>query len=117
MLVERTDNPPCVECGLCREACPVFAILRQESLGPRGRAILAGRGIASLTFFQCTACRACQVVCPVGHSPDTEALRANLVRQGVETEANREMIANIRRYGNPFGPLEEGEIPKTLVCC
>lgn len=117
MLVEPQDNPPCIECGLCREACPVFALLRQESLSPRGRAILAGRGVAALTFYQCTLCRACQVVCPVGHDPEGEALRAGLVAQGVETEANRAMIANIRKYGNPFGPLKEGEIPKTLTCC
>jgi hypothetical protein len=35
----------------------------------------------------------------------------------VETDANREMIANVRRYGNPFGPLRPGEIPKKLTCC
>ena len=111
------ENPPCIECGLCREVCPLFAVLRQEHLSPRGLALLAEREVASVVFYQCTLCRACREVCPVGHDPDGERVRARLVAQGVETEANRVMIENIRKYGNPFGPLKEGEIPKTLTCC
>jgi len=117
MLNPQTENPPCIECGLCREVCPVFGILRQEQISPRGLAILASRGIASVLFYQCTLCRACRDVCPVTHDPDGESIRAGLVANGVETEVNKTMIANIRRYGNPFGKLEEGEIPKTLTCC
>ena len=117
MFVERPENPPCIECGLCREACPVFAIVRKEAVSPRGHAILAGGGVTALTFYQCTLCRTCRVVCPVDHDPEGETIRAGLVAHGLETEANRQMIANIREYGNPFGPLKEGEIPKTLTCC
>lgn len=117
MLKEPEDNTLCIECGLCREACPLFTVLRQEHITPRGLAILAHRGISSTAFYQCTLCRACRVVCPVGHDPAGETIRAGLVAQGVEMEANRTMIANIRKYGNPFGPLQEGEIPKTLTCC
>jgi Fe-S oxidoreductase len=115
MLSVAAENPPCIECGLCREVCPVFGILRQEQISPRGLAILADHGIASVLFYQCTLCRACREVCPVGHDPDGERLRAGVVNNGVETEANKEMISNIRRYGNPFGHLEDGEIPKTLT--
>ncbi len=117
MLIEQEQNPPCIECGLCREICPVFTVIRRESISPRGKAILADRGVLALTFYQCSLCRACRVVCPVGHDPDGERIRADLVAQGFGTEANQEMIANIREYGNPFGPLKEGEIPKTLTCC
>ncbi|NOZ26649.1 MAG: (Fe-S)-binding protein [Chloroflexi bacterium] len=117
MLRELAENPPCIECGLCREACPIFTILRQEHISPRGLAILADQGVASVVFYQCTLCRSCRVICPVGHDPAGESIRADLVARGVETEANREMIANIRQYGNPFGPLKEGEIPKRLTCC
>lgn len=117
MLSNLAENPPCIECGLCREVCPLFTILRQEHVSPRGLAILADQDVASVVFYQCTLCRACRVVCPVNHDPAGESIRAGLVPQGIETEANRVMIANIRQYGNPFGPLEEGEIPKTLTCC
>lgn len=117
MLTQLTNNPTCIACGLCREACPVFTILRQEHIGPRGLALLADRSIPSLVFYQCTLCRSCRVVCPVGHDPFGESIRAALVAQSVETESNRLMIENIRAYGNPFGVLKEGEIPKTLYCC
>ncbi len=117
MLSDSTDNAPCIECGLCREVCPVFTVLRQEPVSPRGLAILAKQATPSTVFFQCTLCRACRVACPVGHDPAGEATRADLVRQGTETEANRLMITNIRQYGNPFGPLEEGQVPKSLTCC
>lgn len=117
MLNNVADNPECIECGLCREVCPVFTILRREHCSPRGLAILAGRNARSLVFYQCTLCRACRVACPVGHDPAGEAVRATLAAQHIETEANRQMIANIRQYGTPFGPLKEGQIPKNLTCC
>ena len=116
-MTEHAQNPACIECGLCREVCPVFGVLRQEQISPRGLAILAAGGAKSALFYQCTLCRACRVVCPVTHDPDGELVRAEMVAHGVETEANKTMIANIRQYGNPFGPLKEGEIPKTLTCC
>jgi len=117
MLIDRTENPTCIECGLCREVCPVFQIQRQEEYSPRGRAMLNSAGLQTLVFYQCTLCRACRVVCPVEHDPGGETLRAGLISAGIETEANQLMIANIRHYGNPFGPLAEGELPKTLTCC
>jgi Fe-S oxidoreductase len=117
MLIDLTENPTCIECGLCREVCPVFQIRRQEEYSPRGRAILGYAGLQTLVFYQCTLCRACRAICPVEHDPGGETLRAGLISAGIETEANQLMIANIRTYGNPFGPLAEGELPKTLTCC
>ncbi len=117
MLIELDNNPACIACGLCREACPVFTILHQEHISPRGLALLSDQGIPSAVFYQCTLCRSCRVVCPVGHDPFGESIRAALVAQSVETDTNRQMIENIRAYGNPFGALREGEIPKNLYCC
>ncbi|MBA3074951.1 MAG: 4Fe-4S dicluster domain-containing protein [Anaerolineae bacterium] len=117
MLIDLTENPTCIECGLCREVCPVFQTQRQEEYSPRGRAMLGYAGLQTLVFYQCTLCRACRAICPVEHDPGGETLRAGLISAGIETEANQLMIANIRTYGNPFGPLAEGELPKTLTCC
>ncbi len=117
MLIDLTENPTCIECGLCREVCPVFQTQRQEEYSPRGRAMLGYAGLQTLVFYQCTLCRACRAICPVEHDPGGETLRAGLISAGIETEANQLMIANIRTYGNPFGQLAEGELPKTLTCC
>jgi hypothetical protein len=44
-------------------------------------------------------------------------LREYAIQKGFETEVNKEMIENIRNYGNPLGKIEEGKIPKKLYCC
>jgi Fe-S oxidoreductase len=117
MLIDLTENPDCMECGLCREACPVFQIQRQEEYSPRGRAMLDSGGLQTLVYYQCTLCRTCRTVCPIGHDPNGETLRSELIKTGIETSANQTMIINIRLYGNPFGPLADGELPKVLTCC
>ncbi len=30
----------CTKCGLCKELCPVFKIIREEPYSPRGRVII-----------------------------------------------------------------------------
>jgi hypothetical protein len=44
-------------------------------------------------------------------------LRSYLEKENLQTDTNKEMIENIRKFGNPFGKLEEGKIPKKLYCC
>jgi len=117
MLIGLAENPTCTECGRCREVCPVFQIQSQEEYSPRGRAMLHSAGLQTLVFYQCTLCRTCRVVCPIGHDPNGEILRSGLIEAGIETPANQTMIINIRLYGNPFGPLADGELPKVLTCC
>ena len=117
MLIGLAENPTCTECGLCREVCPVFQIQSQEEYSPRGRAMLHSAGLQTLVFYQCTLCRTCRVVCPIRHDPNGEILRSGLIEAGIETPANQTMIINIRLYGNPFGPLADGELPKVLTCC
>lgn len=117
MLIGLAENPTCTECGLCREVCPVFQIQSQEEYSPRGRAMLHSAGLQTLVFYQCTLCRTCRVVCPIGHDSNGEILRSGLIEAGIETPANQTMIINIRLYGNPFGPLADGELPKVLTCC
>jgi Fe-S oxidoreductase len=117
MLIGLAENPTCTECGLCREVCPVFQIQSQEEYSPRGRAMLHSAGLQTLVFYQCTLCRTCRVVCPIGHDPNGEILRSGLIEAGIETPANETVILNIRLYGNPFGPLADGELHKVLNCC
>jgi Fe-S oxidoreductase len=117
MLIGLAENPTCTECGLCREVCPVFQIQSQEEYSPRGRAMLHSAGLQTLVFYQCTLCRTCRVVCPIGHDPNGEILRSGLIEAGIETPANETVILNIRLYGNPVGPLADGELPKVLTCC
>lgn len=109
----------CVECGLCRTTCPVFAILKRETLSPRGRVLLMNVENKDKVFYACTLCKNCTVSCPLELELDKDFknYRAKLAEDGVITEANKKMIANVRKFGNPLGKIEEGKIPKELFCC
>lgn len=110
-------NDQCIQCGLCREACPTFRATKNELIGPRGRAKLSDNKKLDHAFYLCTACEACQEACPIKYDLKISEKRKNMIDDQKETAANKEMIANIRKYRNPFGPIKKGTIPKKLYCC
>jgi len=109
----------CTNCGFCKSHCPIFMVLLEETKGARGRAVLAKNELNDEIFYLCTLCGACKVTCPIGIDlpEEIKKIRAKLVGLGAETEANKKMIDNIRKYGNPYGKVEKGKIPKELYCC
>lgn len=108
----------CINCGMCRNSCEVFKILLDERFGARGRANLMKKEIIDKTFYYCTLCGRCNIDCPVGIDlmKEFRANRENVVKK-LTTRSNREMISNVRKFGNPIGKLEGSEIPKDLYCC
>jgi len=54
----------CNTCGLCKELCPVFRVLREEQTSPRGQAILLSNKVFSDLVYECTLCKLCEVKCP-----------------------------------------------------
>ncbi len=108
----------CSLCGFCKYHCPVFRATKKETLSPRGRAILMKKDISDKeVVFRCSLCEACEKTCPANIEFHFEKLRAKLIEEGKETEANKKMIENIRKYGNPFGKIKKGKIPDKLYCC
>lgn len=88
---------PCVRCGQCRSACPVFLAKGVESDAPRGkvalvRALLEGKLEPSKALIekldQCLLCRTCVQDCPSGVRVDRIIIAA------------RERLAGLR--GVPF---------------
>ncbi|MBS3057366.1 MAG: 4Fe-4S dicluster domain-containing protein [Candidatus Diapherotrites archaeon] len=110
-----SDYEKCSECGLCKANCPVYKALLDESVSARGKAKLMKGRILSGIFFVCTLCKACKQLCPANLDLDFEGERERLIADGKETDSNKRMIGNIRKYGNPFG--KAGERPKELHCC
>jgi len=106
----------CVQCGMCK-VCPVFLVTRNETIGPRGRGILAKRLNDPEVFYNCTLCKACEFECPskIKLPDEIRKMREFLVSKGFELEQNKKMIDNIRKYGNPFGEVKEGI--KEWYCC
>lgn len=107
----------CSKCGLCRAVCPVYLAVLKESSSPRGKAIFKENGKLSDLFYMCTLCGMCKKNCPIEVDLEIRKQRTQLIEAGKETEANKAMIENIRKYGNPFGKIEKGKKLKTLFCC
>ena len=117
----------CINCGACLDFCPVFHQIGRNY----GSKYLGSKGIIFAGFseslerakeancFSCTSCLVCYENCPVKiNLPELmKKLRSYFEKENLQTEANKEMIENIRKFGNPFGKLEEGKIPKKLYCC
>lgn len=107
----------CSLCGFCKANCPSFLTSLKEKYSPRGRAVLIKNERIDESFYSCSLCMACTAECPALVDLDLMKIRERLVENGIETEANKKMIENIRKHGNPFGKIEKGETPKKLYCC
>lgn len=107
----------CIKCGMCRYDCPVFNVILNEKYSPRGKMI----NIENLNevAYYCTLCKACEKECPIQLNVPEKIReeREKIVASGKETEANKKMIENVRKYGNPFGEIKKGDKPKDLYCC
>ena len=113
----KNDITKCSLCGFCKVNCPVYKATFNESKSPRGRAIQIKKEKITKDFYNCTLCKACQIECPIDVDLRRRKQREKLIEQGIETKANKKMIENVRKHGNPFGKVEKGKIPKELYCC
>ena len=107
----------CISCGMCKALCPVFRIIGNEAISPRGKALELKEEVYDKIVYECTLCKACEFKCPLNLKL-TDAFRKArevLVLQGREMKENKEMISNIKEHGNPFGS-RKGEDGK-LYCC
>lgn len=119
LIEEVSENlETCIKCGMCKSLCPVFKILREEAVSPRGKAIILSDKILNEIIFQCNLCKACEEKCPLKIKVCDSILKAReaMVLQGKELKQNKEMIENFRKYDNPIGKPKQGDNQK-LYCC
>ena len=107
----------CIKCGMCKSLCPVFAVLREEHLSPRGHSSLALKKVFTDSFFQCSLCKLCEEKCPLKLKICDGILKARevLSLEGKNLKQNKEMIEKVRKKGNPFGGEKSKE--DKLYCC
>jgi fumarate reductase (CoM/CoB) subunit B len=108
----------CVRCGMCKELCPVFKILREERVSARGHGVILSEKVLDKVLFECTLCKGCEEKCPLGIKV-CDAVRKGreaMVLKGKGLKSNEEMIANVRKHGNPFGKMTDKDKEK-LYCC
>ena len=110
------DN--CIKCGMCKSICPVFKVLKEERVSPRGKAIVLSEKVMDKILFECTLCKGCERKCPLDIKICDGVLKAReaMVLKKKGLKSNEEMIANIRKYGNPFGKGDAKDLEK-LYCC
>jgi len=109
---------PCIKCGMCKAICPVFKVLREESIGPRGKVVLLSDKTLDKIVFECTLCGGCEQKCPLGIKVCDAIRKAReaMVLKGKGLKSNKEMIENVRKTGNPFGKGDVKDKDK-LYCC
>ena len=116
---QKEEKTKCTLCGLCRMSCPVYSVLLNEAVSPRGKAMMLKKDMPSQFMYLCTLCKACENACVLKDIDITQKIvefRKEMVKNGIKTEANERMIDNIRRYGNAIGRIEPGK-KVTLWCC
>lgn len=117
----------CINCGACLNFCPVFHQIGrnygQKYLGSKG-VIFAGltetlQKAVEANCFACTLCSNCFENCPAKIDlPELmKKIRGLLTKENLQTEENQAMIKKVKEFGNPFGKVEDGEVPKQLYCC
>lgn len=108
----------CIKCGMCKTLCPVFKVLKEESVSPRGKAIILSDKIMDKIIFQCNLCKGCEQKCPLDIKicDGVRKAREAMVLKGKGLKANKEMIENVRKFGNPFGKGNAKDLEK-LYCC
>lgn len=122
------DMLRCINCGSCINFCPVY---HQEGNKFGGGKYIGAKGIILSAFresldssnekgcFDCMLCGSCYVNCPmkIRLPKMIREIRQMQQKEGNQTKANKEMIGNVERNGNPFGEVSDDEIPDKLYCC
>lgn len=95
----------CIKCGLCKSLCPVFKVMREEIVSPRGKAIAINENLFEKFIYSCTLCGACEKQCPLNLELCTAFIQSRkvLVGQKKEISENKKMIENLNKTGNIFG--------------
>jgi len=108
----------CIKCGMCKDLCSVFKILKEEGVSPRGKSIILSEKLIGEIIFKCNLCKACEERCPLNLKLCDSFVKAReaSVLMNKELKQNKDMIENIRKFGNPVGERKDGEEGK-LYCC
>ena len=104
MLIEEVRE--CSKCGKCRSVCPVFGVVNDEVMSPRGRislieALLEGNLSNSErytdTIMTCIRCARCSNTCPVGIRMEdiTQMARELLAEKVGIPDAAREVFRDL----------------------
>jgi len=114
----------CFRCGYCKfpvnwmdvNNCPAYARYRMETYSCGGRLWLTRAWLMNEIkwtdhlahiLYSCTACKNCEVKCPLGFNVDIlnmiRAAKGEMVELGRIPVEARDFLENIQVHGNPYG--------------
>lgn len=94
----------CIECGRCKLNCPIYLVLKNESVSPRAKGRLENKHVLDKIFYLCSLCEGYKTLCPIKKLEiNIIGAREKLVKEGIELTKNKEMIKNLKEKGNIFG--------------
>jgi glycolate oxidase iron-sulfur subunit len=95
------DNLNCIRCGLCLAVCPTYREVLSETASPRGRAVLARKGLEGELalspnlieqMYACFDCMACNEICPVGIRPADLAVDMRRVQEQIQPAVWKDVL-------------------------
>jgi Fe-S oxidoreductase len=114
----------CFRCGYCKfpvnwtdvNNCPAYARYRMETYSCGGRLWLTRAWLSeeidwtdhfAHIMFSCTACKNCEIKCPLRFNVDIlnmiTAAKGEMVERGMIPAGVKEFLENIQVHGNPYG--------------
>lgn len=114
----------CFRCGYCKfpvnwmdvNNCPAYARFRMETYSCGGRLWLTRAWLSGEVdwtdhlaeiLYSCTACKNCEIKCPLNFSIDIlnmiVAAKGEMVERGTIPSSVKEFLENVQRQGNPYG--------------
>src|SRR4030065_677252 len=110
-ISERCDR---CRCGCCKDECPMYSEILEESISPKGRNVLIRAITQGLLqpdertvriAYSCLLCRRDELSCTakLKNAEATETFRRYLVDKGVPLLPEHEiLVKSLENYGNPW---------------
>lgn len=101
-------------CGCCKDDCPMYSEILEESISPKGRNMLAHALMTGVVepderamriAYSCLLCRRDEQSCTAGlkNADATEALREYLLSRGLPLlPEHQQLVKGLENYGNPW---------------
>ncbi len=113
-MLETAEACAKCRCGCCKDECPMYSEIVEESISPKGRNLLI-RAVCSGVIepderavriaYSCLLCKRDELNCSAGlkNAEATEAFREYLVDRGLPPLRQHEpLLRSLENYGNPW---------------
>lgn len=113
-MLEISEKCARCRCGCCKDECPMYSEMLEESISPKGRNVLIraiSQGVlqpderAVRIAYSCLLCRRDELSCTakLKNAEATETFRKYLIDKGVPLLPEHDILAkSLENYGNPW---------------